>query len=245
MPFGEWAAAAGDLLLGARCQGCGYPGWGVCSGCRSVLSGQLPRIAVPDPCPAGFPLTVAAGPYDSRLRGLIVAHKEDQALSLARFLGRRLALSAASLLAELEVSPELPVVLVPVPSAPAAVRARGLDATLALARSAARRLPPSQPVCVLRLLRQRRGLRDQAGLGAEERARNLRGGLRVVGRLSQPDAVVVVVDDVVTTGASLAEAARALQARGIFVAGAATVAATVRRRPCRDGPRLGQGSRAP
>lgn len=81
-----------------------------------------------------------------------------------------------------------------------------------------------------RLLTQVRRVADQAGLPGAERAANLAGALRV----SRPAAVlrrrVVVVDDVITTGASLAEAARALEEAGAQVLAAATVAATPRRR---------------
>lgn len=237
MSFVNWAAAAGDLLLGAACRACGGPAWGLCPDCRAQIAARVPRAVLPDPCPDGFPLTVAAGPYDGLVRGLVVAHKEDSALSLTGFLGARLAASVTWLLREAGVPPDQPVALVPVPSAPAAVRERGLDATAAMARSAVRRLGVARPVRVVRTLRQRPGLLDQAGLGAEQRVANLRGGLRVVGH---PDGIpVVVVDDLVTTGASLTEAARALRAAGVTVLGAATVAATARRLP------TGRGRLAP
>jgi predicted amidophosphoribosyltransferase len=118
-------------------------------------------------------------------------------------------------------------VLVPVPSARSAVRHRGFDATWAMATGAAHRLRGDRDVRASRLLGQRRPLRDQAGLGATERAANLRGGYRTT--RSGTDALVIIVDDVVTTGASLTEAARALRVAGIPVLAAATVAATQRR----------------
>jgi predicted amidophosphoribosyltransferase len=72
---------------------------------------------------------------------------------------------------------------------------------------------------------------DQAGLGVQARAENLAGAVRVPPR--QRSAVagleVVLVDDVVTTGATLAESARALHAAGASVVAAAVVAATARR----------------
>jgi predicted amidophosphoribosyltransferase len=113
------------------------------------------------------------------------------------------------------------------------VRARGFDAGLALARAAARRLPGARAGP---LLTSTRRVVDQSGLGAAERQANLAGAFRL--RTPRPwsgDPVrplgtrVVVVDDVVTSGASLTEAVRALQESGVPVLGAATVAATVRR----------------
>ena len=116
--------------------------------------------------------------------------------------------------------------LVPVPSTAATVRERGYDATLAMARRAARILRPALAVRTQRLLRQARPVRDQVGLGAEERAANLRGAFRAVG--ASAGTAVILVDDVVTTGSSLTEAARALRYGGYRVLGAATVAATQR-----------------
>ncbi|WP_278259094.1 phosphoribosyltransferase family protein [Nocardioides convexus] len=91
------------------------------------------------------------------------------------------------------------------------------------------------PVVVARLLRVRPGVRDQAGLDAGERARNLAGSMAVssaaVRRLARrvPRAHLVLCDDVVTTGATLREAQRALEASGLPVRAAALVAATRRK----------------
>ena len=80
---------------------------------------------------------------------------------------------------------------------------------------------------VRRLLVQRRGVQDQAGLGAAARSANLDGALRTRrGRRTLPSgSIVVLVDDVVTTGSTLTEASRALEAAGVVLLGAATVAA--------------------
>lgn len=179
---------------------------------------------------------MTAGPYEPVVRALISAHKERQALALTSVLGERLALSVTLLAAgDLEFLRAAPLVLVPVPSSSAAVRARGFDATGALARSAAKALRReaalTTPLMVAPMLAQRRGVRDQAGLDARSREENLRGRLRVRSRWRKGASgvgPVVVVDDLVTTGATLVEAVRALEAEGIRVLGAATVAATVR-----------------
>jgi predicted amidophosphoribosyltransferase len=223
-----WVAAAGDLLLGARCHGCGVPWWGVCPDCRRVLAARCPGWTRPDPCPPGFPPTVTSSVYDPVLRGLINAHKERQALSLTGFLADRLAQSVHVLLAELDHGVEEPVVLVPVPSAARAIRRRGFDATVAIARSAARRLRRRYPTSVSTCLAQIRAVRDQAGLDARARQANLAGGFRLHAPL--PSRATVLVDDLVTTGSSLSEAARVLGRAGVPVLGAATVAATERQR---------------
>lgn len=225
-----WVAATGDLLLGASCHGCGVAWWGLCPRCRELVASRRPYATRPNPTPEGFPLTVTSSPYDEVLRHVIVAHKDRQALGLTRFLAQRLALSVHALLSAYgSGSGGDLVTLVPVPSAAAAVRQRGFDATWAMARLAARRLQVRHPVTARRILEQRRGVSDQAGLDAGQRAANIGHNFRL--RRGGRPALVVVVDDVVTTGSSLTEAARVLTEAGFTLLGAATVAATVRRRP--------------
>jgi predicted amidophosphoribosyltransferase len=84
------------------------------------------------------------------------------------------------------------------------------------------------PAPVLAGLRIVRRTRDQAGLGATERERNLRGSMR--GRRLLAGRSVLIVDDVLTTGATLREAARAVTEAGGVVAGAAVLARVPKRR---------------
>jgi predicted amidophosphoribosyltransferase len=123
------------------------------------------------------------------------------------------------------------VLLVPVPSRRAVVRRRGHDPLLRLTRHAAGRLRRrGVDTRVRRALVPVVRVLDQAGLGAEERAANLAGSMacRRAPRV-RPDGLLVVVDDVITTGATLREAQRALEERGVRVDAVAAVAATRRR----------------
>ena len=232
--WGWWSATA-DLFLGAGCPGCGSPWWGACPACRAHLRAQPTRLTAPTPAPAGFPLTATAGPYDDVHRGLLGAHKEDQALMLTSLLGDRLAASVGELLTVREVPVDEPVILVPVPSAAAAVRERGFDATGALARRAVRRLSAESTGAHRRAAGAApwagRPVRSGRGRAGREPARWSAPAARLGGRLGvRPDGpALVVVDDLVTTGASLTEAARCLAEAGFEVLGAATVSATVRR----------------
>ena len=205
-----------DLVLPRDCAGCGAVGRTLCEGCSAALA--HPRQHRPDPCPPGLPALVAAASYDGVVRSALLAHKERGRLGLARPLGRALAGAVRGL------APPRRVVLVPVPSSRAAVRERGQDHARRLARAAARTLPGA---VVQPLLVPARTVADQSGLGTAARAANLAGALRV--RRPVRGLPVVVVDDVVTTGATLAEAARALRAAGADVVGCAVVGATARR----------------
>lgn len=176
----------------------------------------------------------AAAPYSGPARSMVLAHKERRVLALAEPLGGLLATAVAAALA---AGPPAPVVLVPVPSRAAGVRSRGHDATARITRAASQALrSPGRPVVVAPLLRLRGGVLDQSGLDAAARAANLDTSMacdaarlrRLARRVGR--AHVVVCDDVVTTGATLREAQRALEASGVVVAAAACVAATTLRR---------------
>lgn len=222
------ASAATDLLLGGRCVGCGVPGRPLCLGCRADLPVEA-WAAWPDPVPDGLVAPWACATYDGVPRALVLGLKERQLLGLVRPVARMLA-------ASVEAAARGSVVLVPVPSRPATVRARGHDPTYAITSVAARILDAAgKDVIVQRLLQLRAGVVDQAGLGAAERAANLAGSMtcptarlrRLRGRRARVRAVVC--DDVLTTGSTAREAQRALEAVGLEVAGVAVVAATQRR----------------
>ena len=132
------------------------------------------------------------------------------------------------------------LVLVPVPSQPSTVRSRGHDPTWTITRGAAARLRRGgYDVRACRMLRVRRRVADQAGLDAGQRSANLAGSMwcpsRSLRQLSRAvggrrtEVLVVVCDDVLTTGSTAREAQRALEASGLSVLAVATTAATRRR----------------
>jgi predicted amidophosphoribosyltransferase len=208
----DLATALLDLVLPRRCAGCAEPGAGLCPPCRDLLAG--PPLGLVLDGPGALPPLAAAGLYDGPVRGVVLAHKEHGRLALARPLGAALAGAVAAL------APPPGTVLVPVPSARRAVRARGHDHARRLSAVAAGRLTlASRP-----LLGQVRPVADAAGLGAAARAANVRGALAA--RRPAPGVTAVVVDDVVTTGATLRESVRALRAAGAAVHGCAVVAVT-------------------
>lgn len=223
-----------DLVLGSACVACAAPGRALCGECRAALPGDA-RVRWPTPTPPGLRAPYSLGDYDGALRALVLAHKERRVFALTRPLGDLLAQAVAAALDDARCHAAAPVVLVPVPSRPAAVRQRGHDPTFTMASAAARRLAAGgRAAHAVRLLRLRPGVVDQAGLDSRERAANLTGSMAaptaVVRRLGErfPRAHVVLCDDVLTTGSTLREAQRALEAAGVVVLASAAVAATRR-----------------
>jgi predicted amidophosphoribosyltransferase len=221
--------AAVDLVLGGRCVGCTRPGRLLCAACAGSLP-LVARRAWPSPVPEGLVPPWATTAYDGVARAMVIGLKEHRLLGLVRPVGALLAAAAVA------AAPSVgPVVLVPVPSRSATVRARGHDPTFAVtARAAGLLRLMDVDARASRLLRLRPGVVDQAGLGAQARAANLSGSMTCPTpalrrlRASVGAAHVVVCDDVLTTGATAREAQRALEAVGLTVAGVAVVAATQR-----------------
>ncbi|MFJ9676446.1 ComF family protein [Streptomyces sp. NPDC101194] len=211
---GWWREISG-LVLPVSCGGCGRPRTELCEECRADLCGRAPRRVRPVPEPRGLPVVHAAAGYENAVRAVLLAHKERGALGLAGPLGKALAGAVRAGVGHAGVVG--PLLLVPVPSTRRAVAARGHDPTRRIALAAAGELRRrGTGARVVAVLRQRRPVADQAGLGARQRQANLAGALEVVagGERLLAAGRVVLVDDLLTTGASLAEAARAIAAVG-------------------------------
>jgi predicted amidophosphoribosyltransferase len=239
-----------DLTLPMTCAACTAPvirtgqdrqdrlGWlscPVCPPCRAAVDGATAGPVRPVPPPAGLPPCAAWAGYAGTLRDLVLAYKEREAWGLASLLGAGLAAAVRV------VSPGPgPLILVPVPATAAAIRARQGDHVLRLARVAAAQLRlEGRLIGVQSVVRALPTGLDSTELGAAERAERAlsafaprAGALARIGMGTNPTnerVEVVVVDDVVTTGATLAAVARVLAGCGVGVAGAAAVAATPRR----------------
>ncbi|WP_149202599.1 ComF family protein [Actinotalea subterranea] len=227
----------GRLVLPVECPGCGLWDVVLCAACAGVLDAPVDRFEqhVPrlDRMDGTAPLPVwAVAPYTGPVRGVVVAWKDRGRADLGRHLLRTAARMGA------EVAPDVRAALgtqtlhvVPVPSAPGARRRRGADLVRGLAGAVADGLA-SQGVSarLAPVLVQRRGGRDQVGLGARARGRNTTDRIRLrTGPVRRPAPAGrwhLLVDDVVTTGSTLAAAGEVLSRNGGFVLAAVVLAAT-------------------
>lgn len=199
-----------DLVLPQACGGCGALGVGWCAGCAHALS-RMPIRVHPRSDP-GVPCW-ALGRYAGPGRRAVVAVKEHGRRDVAVPLGLALARGLAALRTR-----GCPLALVPAPTRAVAARRRGGDPVARVARIATSWLADChcEP-----LLRMDRGVRDSVGLGARARWQNLSGRVHVQQQrpasMSLPNVEVVLVDDVLTTGATACESVQALAAVGVAV----------------------------
>jgi predicted amidophosphoribosyltransferase len=168
----------------------------------------------------------AAG-FDGPARALVLAYKESGCWPALPLLADGLASAVREATRGIGGGP---VLLVPVPASAVSRRRRGHAHVTVLGRRASRSpVLRGSPVRLAPLLVPARAVADQRGLAADARRRNLDGALRCrpVPR-SMAGLPCVVVDDVVTTGATAADAARALRACGLPVVAVVAVATTRR-----------------
>ncbi|PRW62690.1 ComF family protein [Actinopolyspora mortivallis] len=219
---GESVRALVELAVPLRCAGCARHGAVLCAHCDGEF-GRLRRVR--PGLLAESPPVYALGRYRGGARRAVLAYKEFGRRDLVRPLGDRLARAVGTVRGECAEFPdEGPFRMVPVPSRPAAVRARGGAHLVRLAHRAARCL--GEDAVVDDRLRLSRVSRDSVGLDATRRLHNIRRGLRVrAPRAPRRGEPVVVVDDVVTTGATVSCCVDALGADGTRVVAVVVLAA--------------------
>jgi len=227
--LGHWLRVdAAHLLWPSRCLACDAPGLDgldLCAACVAALPWNrraCPRCALPLPAPdvcGGCLQDEAALARRGRVPVLDGVHASfvyaaplDRLLPRFKFHGDLPAGALLSqLLAETAANRPRPDALVPLPLHRARLRRRGYDQALELARPLARAL--DLPLCG-DLLQRVRATAPQSELSAGARRRNVQGAFAV--RTGRPlPAHVVLVDDVMTTGATLRAAATALKRAGV------------------------------
>lgn len=197
-----------DLLLPPACPLCsGRPGAGasaLCAACRRRLPWAPARL----PAPRALDALVAAVEFRAPVEGWVRRFKYPRPGLAGLDPAAAAVLEALAREAAARASGTRPGCVVPVPQHPRRLRARGFSPARELARAVARAVgAPLAP----RALARTRDTPSQTGLARAARAQNVRGAFEAT---AAAPARVWLVDDVVTTGSTLAEAARALRRAG-------------------------------
>ena len=204
------------LLFPTRCFGCRELGYSICSQCRKLWNPHLYKSRILD-------LAVySAIPYSPVAKNILLSAKEQNIKSADQLV--KIALSAS--LQEL-FQKHASCALVPIPSRRSSNRRRGRDFINELAISVAKDFG----VAVLPLLEHQRIIRDQSKLNIAGRRENLAMALSVKPSFHRnySGENVVILDDLITTGATINEANRALTRGGFKVQAAATACVALRR----------------
>ena len=220
------ADALAETLWPTRCVGCDQPGELLCDECRASLPWIEQRLACPScGAPYGFltctecdgtwlpRATIAALGFHGTPARMVTCLKDAHDLRLAPVVAAAMASALEEATAwgardgAARFSPAATDAICFVPATAAAYSRRGFDHMELVARSLSKELGlPLADVLI------RGAARDQRELGRDERAENLSGTMRALEDLT--DTNLLLVDDVATTGASLAEGTRALLGRG-------------------------------
>lgn len=217
--LGTVANRALDLALPAACAGCRREGAALCPECAPALDARLDaQRGIPIGLPADIPVPLLqlewCAPFTGVTRRALHALKYDGERRLAPPLG-------AAIARRWERAGVAGDAFVPVPASPDRVRERGYDQAGLLAGEAGRRLR----VPVLQALERTRATTAQFDLDRAGRASNLGEAFRVAGgRVPVAGRWLVLVDDVVTTGATLSACAATLLEAGALAVSAITVA---------------------
>jgi predicted amidophosphoribosyltransferase len=205
-----------DLVLPLECGGCGAPATRWCAACAQELAVKpdQPHLITPRVDP-GVPV-LSLGRYTGPRREAIVAVKEHGRTDLIAPLAVAVKAGVERLLTWGVI--DTPMTIVPAPTRRSAARRRGGDPITRITRVATAGL---DGVHVVQGLRLRALVRDSVGLSGADRQRNIAGRVKPIKALA---GAVLVVDDIVTTGATAAESVRVLHIGGAHVAGVLAIA---------------------
>jgi len=200
-------ASLRELIFPVRCLGCDQLGISICSQCRKFWHPRI--IKTWSHSKEKFPI-YSSIPY-SPIAGKVLLSAKESSLELAdNLLTTALLHSLRGARSQNQID-----FLVPIPSRKSVARKRGRQFISVLSKG----IGESENLPTEEILTHIRKVRDQSNLDAKDRAANLDKALISLRFLSGK---AVLIDDLVTTGATLHEAARALRSKGITVAAAVT-----------------------
>lgn len=214
-----------SFWLPLQCVICGNPPRQLCEDCL----GQIP-LRARMVYRLGAPSGLACADYSGSVATLVKAYKNDGSVILARYLGMQLAQVLADWAKQIRTDRPLEIALVPAPSRASSNRTRGYSpARLLASNTAAQMRAFGVNATVCDVLRVTGPVRDQGDLNGQQRRSNLVGRMQAVPAANSVigNRRIVLLDDIVTTGATLAEMNRCLSSWGLFAESFAAFAETL------------------
>jgi ComF family protein len=203
-----------DLVYPKRCPGCHLPSISICDSCKVFWQKPPIRIKLSQSNISVF----SVADYRKEVRSVLLAYKENSEIEAGKVL------IEALLQARRGLSNYSHCTFVPIPSNPKSNQRRGRDFMLDLCNQVAVKSEDR----VLPILEVSRDVQDQSKLSEKQRSQNLVGAFncrqKYLNLIGEPP--IILVDDLLTTGATLREAYRALRQRGVIPIVAITAAHT-------------------
>jgi len=203
--------ALSDLIFPSRCLGCRQLGIGICSQCRASWHPHIYRTSI-SADGISFPVYSAVA-YSPVAQKVLLGAKESAFHDADRLILQALLHSLAYFYSEVGIAD-----LVPIPSRKTNTRKRGRDFILEQTKT----LSQTPHVQVRAILSHSRKVKDQTTLNSRSREINLSQSMSCANREDSSNIPVILIDDLVTSGATLREAGRALHGAGFTVIGAVT-----------------------
>jgi ComF family protein len=209
-----------DLVFTKVCISCASPGFWLCLACQSDWNTSVKKSTFD-----GKPIYFKSD-YTSKTASVILAAKEGNNSNAIALLASAISYSIAFSISDLRLSRV--VTLVTIPSATSAIRRRGRDHINTLAQCVQKDLQQkSIDAYYAPILFQKKSIKDQSQLSSQQRMENTKGKFAVKS-CEIPQGAVYLIDDLITTGASMLEGVRALSEAKITITAGVTACAVGR-----------------
>ena len=209
-----------ELLFPISCISCAAPDYWLCSLCQKEWKVSTKKSYI------GRNLLYFKTDYSSKTAAVILSAKENNNLAAVNLLAESISQSILYAIEDLEIKGDIS--LVTIPSSPSAIRRRGRNHIQVLAVEVQKYLGAKAVTSnILTILTQRKNTKDQSGLNSRQRIENTYEMFRATS-CENSQGAIFLIDDLVTTGASIMEGIRALFEAKITVTASITACAVGR-----------------